>query len=204
MPKPYCLALCLSGAILAWPAAAQTDSSSSTTSSTTTSSTTQSGSAQTLQQQQQAIQQQITDGITSGTLSDSQLRALQAQQDRLNATQTNDAAQQRALGPIGIGRGETTTAVNPQASGTRTGPDPFTYNTLGPDAYQAQKYQNPAYNVPAYPTTNPQSPATQQQYTQPSAGTPYGAGYAQPAQGATGGVAGSGQGVYVYRPSWNR
>ncbi len=176
-----------------------------------------------IEQQQGAIQDQITQGITSGTLSADQIAHLQ---DRIQAlgtagTTVNGAtglASRAGLGTLGTPAGETLrpldntaglerggvtqgqqTLRTPPRTQTQTGPDPFTYNTLGPDAYQSQKYQNPAYNVPAYPTTNAQSLDTQQQYSAPSAGTPYGAGYAQ-APGAGGAL----PQVYVYHPSMSR
>jgi hypothetical protein len=190
------------------------------------------------EQQEGALQAQITQGITNGTLSADQVAALQAQIAQLNnavarnaalpssqssATPSAIEAQRGAgLGYVGQGAGETpvplgtsgTTLQNqvinrqgavtppvtaPVTTQPQTGPDPFTYNTLGPDAYQSQKYQNPAYNVPAYPTTVPQAAGTEQQYSAPSAGAPYGAGYGQAP-----GAGGAAPQVYVYHPSMSR
>jgi hypothetical protein len=172
-----------------------------------------------IEQQQGAIQDQITQGITNGTLSADQIATLQSRLQALGnnsgsggATSAAETARNAGLGTIGTPGGETLRPLNNLEQGTtasttnqsantksQTGPDPFTYNTLGPDAYQAQKYTNPGYNVPAYPTTSPQSLDTQQQYTQPSAGAPYGAGYGQAP-----GVGGTASQVYVYHPSMSR
>ena len=167
-----------------------------------------------IEQQQAAIQSQITQGITNGTLSAEQIQALQAQSLALRNGGTGSAAaaaptDRAGLGRVGTGTGETLSPLDRQSvlehgTGgtisnapirTQTGPDPFTYNILGPDAYQSQKYPSPEYAVPAYPTTNPQPPGTEQQYSAPSAGSPYGAGYGQ---------ASGGNGVYVYHPSMSR
>ncbi len=170
------------------------------------SATTESSGTSLTYAQQQAIQQDITNGITNGTLSQAQIEALQQQLSSGKAGSTGNTGQ--PYGTAGIPRGEgiqplgstPTTGNAPITRRTTTGPDPFTYNSLGPDAYQAQKYQNPGYNVPAYPTTDPQTLGTTQQYSGPSAGTPYGAGYGQaPSAGAN-----TSQGVYVYRPPSTR
>ncbi len=170
--------------------------------------------AQSTGDQQSAIQDQITQGIDSGNLSAEQIAALQARQQQLATTGTAaQAIQQGSFAQPGLLSGENPRplAGNPGANALNTnpnamqpvpntvrpstGPDPFTYNILGPDAYQAQKYQNPGYNVPAYPTTQPQAEGTQQLTNGPSAGTPYGSGYAQ-APGAGGAL----PQVYVYQP----
>jgi hypothetical protein len=168
------------------------------------------------EQQQGAIQDQITQGITSGTMSADQIAALQARMQALGTGGTGAGAASAAttarnagLGSLGTPANETLRPLGGNTANqgataqtnakTQTGPDSFTYNTLGPDAYQSQKYASPAYNVPAYPTTAAQPLDTQQQYSQPSAGAPYGAGYGQ-APGA-GGAASQ---VYVYHPSMSR
>jgi hypothetical protein len=162
-----------------------------------------------IEQQQQAIQEQITNGIATGNLSAADIAALQAQQQAL-ATQSRGGAVAGTVSPgiqreITQGSAGTSGSLANGTNATRstaqttTGPDPFTYNSLGPDAYQAQKYQNPGYNVPAYPTTQPEPAGVSQQYSGASAGAPYGAGYAQaPGAGSTG------SGVYVYHPAMNR
>ncbi len=177
-------------------------------------------------QQETSLQNQITEGLNSGSLSASQVEALEQRLQNLQVG-TGSAG---SLGRVGTPAGETLTPLGMDgrgleggsrqigqagigqngtgqagtvgnASRTPTGPDPFTYNTLGPDAYQSQKYQNPEYNVPAYPTTNPTGPGISQQYSQPSAGYPYGAGYSQ-APGA--GANGAGGGVFVYKSGSGR
>ncbi len=171
---------------------AQTTTTTTTTSAAATTAPTTTADTST-QAQQAAIQTQITQGIMNGTLTQDQIGALQAQQDRLTSARAA-AAGGGANGP----------------SRTSTGPDPFTYNTLGPDAYQSQKYQNPQYNVPAYPTTNSTSLNTTQQYNQgsatgpasvtPQVGTYYGNNGVN--TGVSGGVATAtpnGNGVYVYQ-----
>jgi hypothetical protein len=162
-----------------------------------------------IEQQQQNIQAEITQGIASGNLSAADIAALQAQQDGLTrqanggaVAGTANLTNRQLQGTAGnAANGTTTNRVAPDntASRTTTGPDPFTYNSLGPDAYQSQKYQNPAYNVPAYPTSQPVPAGVNQQYSGPSAGAPYGAGPAQ-APGAGGAL----PQVYVYHPSMSR
>ena len=163
-----------------------------------------------IEQQQQAIQEQITAGITNGSLSAADVAALQNQQDNL-ARQAQGGAVAGAVSP-GVQRqlsGNSTMGNNGSplnspsqphtAAQTNTGPDPFTYNSLGPDAYHAQKYQNPGYNVPAYPTSQPVPADVNQQYSGPSSGAPYGAGPAQ-APGAGGAL----PQVYSYHTGTNR
>jgi hypothetical protein len=187
-----------------------------TTTTTTTTSTSNAAQAA-------AIQQQITAGIENGTLSQTQIEELQAQELQLqsgsltghSATSATQAPLNEAVARYGSPNVPTSPNNNsPIDRRTTTGPDPFTYNSLGPDAYQSQKYKDPAYTVPAYPTTDPQATGTTQLTTGQSAGTPYGAGYAQQpipngtGQGvyapATGTGAASQQGVYVYTPPHSR
>ena len=161
-----------------------------------------------IEQQQQSIQEQITAGITNGSLSAADVAALQNQQDNL-ARQAQGGAVAGAVSPNvqqQLNRTGTTSESalnspgrNHTAAQTTTGPDPFTYNSLGPDAYHAQKYQNPGYNVPAYPTSQPVPADVNQQYSGPSSGAPYGAGPAQ-APGAGGAL----PQVYNYHTGINR
>src|SRR5579875_2359515 len=128
----------------------------------------QSASISATEQEEQRIQERITQGITDGSLSAAQIQALEAREQALQSgaavggntagNRGSDAAlgnraSDTGLGHVGTPTGETLRPLQNDANGlarsndsppaptttqTRTGPDPFTYNSLGPDAYQAQ------------------------------------------------------------------